>query len=71
MRAGPPQARVAPTVLSKLYRGGCMAKVEVAEWSRAKELGNAPVTREALMQGVKVFFCSLLSLCKSSLSILS
>ena len=40
MRVGGLRARVAPTVLSKLYRGGRMARYEVADWIKGKELGG-------------------------------
>ena len=40
---------MAPTVLSKLYKSGRSARVEVAEWLRSKELQRATICHEVLM----------------------
>eukprot|EP00959_Pyramimonas_sp_CCMP1952_P132239 2764791-Pyramimonas_sp.AAC.1 len=48
MRVGGIKSRVAPTVLSKVYRGGRSAKLEVQEWRRSKELTKAPIANEML-----------------------
>ena len=48
-RVGGIRTRVAPTVLSKLYKSGRSARVEVAEWLRSKELQRATICHEVLM----------------------
>ena len=48
-RVGGTKGRVAPTVLSKVYRGGRSAKLEVQEWLRSKELSKAPIANEMLV----------------------
>ena len=43
------KARVAPTVLAKLYKGGRSARVETQEWLKSKELQTAGVAQEINM----------------------
>ena len=49
MKVGGIKSRVAPTVLSKVYKGGRCAKLEVQEWLRTKELTRAPIANEMLV----------------------
>ena len=43
------RARVAPTVLSMLYKSGRSAKQEVADWLKTKELQRASISHKVLM----------------------
>ena len=43
--------RVAPSVLTWLYRGGRTAKVELNEWIRGKELQQSQIASEVVMLG--------------------
>ena len=48
-QVGGVKARVSPTVLAKLYRGGRTARAETQEWLRSKELQQASVANEVNM----------------------
>ena len=52
MKVGGIKTRVAPVVLSRLYKAGRTAKQEIKEWLRSKELARAPITSEISVLGM-------------------
>ena len=48
-KVGGVRARVAPTILPRLYKAGRSAKVEIREWLRTKELEKAGIAQEVVV----------------------
>eukprot|EP00959_Pyramimonas_sp_CCMP1952_P132258 2765279-Pyramimonas_sp.AAC.1 len=53
-RVGEIRTRVAPEVLTRLYRGGKKAQAELREWLRSKELEGCSAAAEVLVLGMVI-----------------